>query len=224
MKLQKNMYFCNMFRKWLKYLGIILVCAVALVGVCFYAHQDGRRHAVSLHGKDGKAAILNVLQRQTKIATTEVEVKKLGEYNTAKSEKGFSLRDPNTWKWGDRACIVPVNIIIRYGIDLTKLTADDISIKQKTVTVVLPEPTVVDMEYKDEISQDEIFELATGMREIIAHEDQETIAEQTFNAVVKDEKLMDCLSNDIRRNTQQVFSAIIMSMGLTPDIQFRKMK
>lgn len=175
-----------------------------------------------IHGKQGRAYILNILQRQTMITTTEVEIKKLGEYNTSKSEKGFSLRDPNTWKWGERACIVPVDIKVKYGIDLTKLTADDIRIDHKTVTIILPEPTVVDMEYKDEINQKEIFELATGMRETIAHEDQETIAEQTFNAVVKDEKLIGCLSDDIRRNTRQVFSSIIMSMGLTPDIQFRK--
>ena len=216
------MYFCNVFGKWKKYAGIILACAIVLIGLFIYAHVSGRNQVASLHGKPGKTAILNILQRQTMIATTEVEIKKLGEYNTAKSEKAFSLRDPNTWKWGDRVCIVPVNIILKYGIDLTKLTVDDISIDHKTVTIRLPEPAIVDMEYKDEINQNEIFELTTGLREIIAHEDQETIAEQTFNTVIKDDKLIGTLSEDIRRNTRQVFSSIIMSMGLTPDIQFKK--
>ena len=211
-----------MYRKWKKHLGIILVCAIALIGVFFYARTSVHGMSTPLHDKQGSAYILNILQRQTMIATTEVEIKKLGEYNTAKSEKRFSLRDPNTWKWGERVCIVPVDIKVKYGIDLTKLTTDDIHIDHNTVTIVLPKPTVVDMEFKDEISQSEIFELATGMREIIAHEDQENIAEQTFKTVVKDEKLLECLSDDIRRNTRQVFSSIIMSMGLTPDIQFRK--
>ena len=211
-----------MFGKWNIYIGIMLACAIALTGIYLYAHVSERHQGISLQGKSGKTAILNILQRQAMVATTEVEIKKLGEYNTAKSEKKFSLKNPNTWKWGDRVCIVPVNIKVRYGIDLTKLTADDIRIDHKTVTILLPEPTIVDMEYRDEINQNEIFELSTGLRETIAHEDQEFIAEQTFNTVIKDDKVIGTLSEDIRRNTRQVFSSIIMSMGLTPDIQFKK--
>lgn len=201
-----------------RYFTLMFICAIFLAGIYAYTTISNRSQGTRYSKND----ILNLLQRQTKIATTEVKIKKLGEYNTAKSEKKFSLQDPETWKWGERVCIVPVELKVKYGIDLTKLTPDDIKIDDGTVTIYLPQPSIVDSEYQDEINPNEIFSMTTGVREVIAHEEQEAIAEQTFNSVVNDKQLANTLSEDIRRNTTQVFSSILRSMGLTPNIQFRQ--
>jgi len=202
--------------KW--YFVLMAACLVILIGI--YAYTRGGSE--SPNDRYSKDDILNLLQQQAMIATTEVEVRKLGEYNTAKSEKEFSLSDPQTWKWGERVCIVPVELTLKYGIDLSRLRRDDIDIEEGTVTIYLPQPTIVDSEYRDEIKPNEIFSMTTGAREVIAHEELEAIAEQTFRSVVDDKQLTESLAEDIRRNTRQVFSSIIRSMGLTPNIQFKQ--
>jgi len=214
----RKMYQPTRKKIYKRYFVLIAVCLITLIGIYAYTNISGGPRG-SRYSKDD---ILNLLQQQAMIATTEVEVKKLGEYNTAKSEEKFSLSDPQTWKWGERVCIVPVELTLKYGIDLTKLTRDDIDIEDGTVTIYLPQPTIVDSEYRDEIKPNEIFSMTTGAREVIAHEEQEAIAEQTFRSVVNDKQITESLAEDIRRNTRQVFSSIIRSMGLTPNIQFKQ--
>ncbi len=202
---------------------VAAACLVALVALYIYNGVKNRNAlAAALASPPSKTEILNVLRQQAMVATTEVGIKKLGEYNTAKFGRRFSLSDPTTWTWGERICIVPVDIKLKYGIDLARLKADDIAIEGNTVTVVLPQPVIVDSEYDDEIEQNGIFSLTTGLRETVAHEEQEEIAEQTYRYVVDNKELGESLKDDVKRNTQLVFASVIRGMGMEPVILFKE--
>ena len=61
-----------------------------------------------------ESVILSRIKQKADLVTTEVKVRKLAIYDSSKHEK-FELKDPRTWKYGERKCIVPVDVTIKYG-------------------------------------------------------------------------------------------------------------
>lgn len=161
----------------------------------------------------GSQQILSQLKQCADIATTEVTIKKIGLYDSGKSEK-FTWEDPSTWKYGDRKCIIPVTIKIKYGYDLRDLTFDDIKLTDDSTAVVvyLPTPKIIDSGYNAEIEQGSVTSITTGLRSTIGHELEEEIRRKAYEAVLK-EDIKSIVGNDIENNAKTLVESLIQSIG-----------
>ena len=161
-----------------------------------------------------KEQILGILQSQAQIASTEVTIRKMGIYDSESDKISFN---PNTWKIGHRLCVVPVDIKIKYGIDLNEMTVNDIARPDSSdiVLIRLPQPKILDKSYAPKTNQKEIVSLATGLRDNIGESTIQQVKTIAFEDIVeKDEMLHKKLSTEITGNTKTVFKSLLKGMGL----------
>jgi len=163
----------------------------------------------------GKAEIVGILQEQSQIASTEVTIRKMGIYD---SETKIASFNPAKWKLGKRVCAVPVDVTIRYGIDLTELKESDVEyLGNDTVQIKLPKPKIIDKSYNPVTDQDEIVTIATGLRDNIGETTIQQIKKMAFDEVVSQEKdIQKQLSAELTHNTETVFTSLLSAIGLTP--------
>ena len=158
--------------------------------------------------------ILSRIRQKADLVTTEVRVRKLAIYDSSKHEK-FELKDPRTWKYGERKCIVPVDVTIKYGYDLRDLTIDDVKLTDDSTAVVilLPEPKVIDSGYEAKVEEGQVVRMSSGMRDRISHEEVDQLMEQAYRAVMK-EDFSEMVERDIEQNAKVVFEAIVKGIGM----------
>lgn len=201
------------------YLLLSLLCAAAialtltLLRGCHATNEASaeKQQAVS------NEQILGILQSQAQIASTEVTIRKMGIYD---SESDKVSLNPNTWKIGHRLCVVPVDIKIKYGIDLNEMTIGDIARPDSSdvVLIRLPQPKILDKSYVPRTNRKEIVSLATGLRDNIGETTIQQIKSLAFDDVVeKDQLLHQKLSREITSNTKAVFRSLMKSVGLTAE-------
>lgn len=157
--------------------------------------------------------ILSSLKQNADLVTTEVTIRKICIYDTSKEEK-FVLTDINTWKYGDRMCIVPVEVKIKYGYDLRDLSIDKIKLTDDSTAVIieLPKAKIVDAGYNIMIDEESMVSISTGLRDIIGHEMEEKIRQKGYESVMK-EDIEKLVGNDIEMNAKSVFESIMRSLG-----------
>lgn len=157
--------------------------------------------------------ILSSLKQNADLVTTEVTIRKICIYDTSKEEK-FVLTDINTWKYGDRMCIVPVEVKIKYGYDLRDLSIDKIKLTDDSTAVIieLPKAKIVDAGYNIMIDEESMVSISTGLRDIIGHEMEEKIRQKGYESVMK-EDIEQLVGNDIEMNAKSVFESIVRSLG-----------
>lgn len=153
------------------------------------------------------------LKQSADLVTTEVKVRKIAYYDSGSSDH-ITLTDPTTWRIGERRCIVPVDIWIRYGYDLRhiELSAVRIDQERKTVEVRLPHIKLIDSGYDPDINPDEVVSIATGLRDAVGHETIEQIRRETYEETIKQDISTD-IEADIQNNAQWVISGIARSLG-----------
>ena len=166
--------------------------------------------------EDGPAdtsRILSVIQQKADIVSTELTVRKIAIYDSGKHEK-ISISDPSTWKYGERKCIVPVTVTIRYGYDLRDLSLESIRVDDSTriVHVLLPEPKVIDSGYATATEDDQVVRISTGLRTPVGHETVETIRREAYQSVMK-EDFEELIGNDIRYNARTMLGSLVRSLG-----------
>ena len=161
----------------------------------------------------GKADIVSELKQKADIVTTELKVRKVAIYDSSKSEK-FTWKNPNTWKWGDQKCIIPIEVTLKYGYDLRKLSIKNVEIEEDSSIVVihLPKPKIIDAGYNTYIDEGSIVKMSTGLRSEVGHALQEEIRRKGYEAVLKDE-LISSVGEDVKRNAQTLFTSIVKAMG-----------
>lgn len=159
--------------------------------------------------------ILGVLQAQQQIATTEVTIRKMAVYD---SETQIASLNPSKWKLGKRLAVVPVDVTIRYGIDLNELKESDITfIGEDSVQIRLPKPKIIDKSYNPTTNQDEIVTLSTGLRDKVGETTIQQIKNMAFEDVLNQEKdIQQQLSEELTHNTESVFTSLLESVGLHP--------
>lgn len=162
-----------------------------------------------------KSEILGVLQAQSQIATTEVTIRKMGVYD---SETQIASLNPAKWKLGKRLAVIPVDVTIRYGIDLNELKESDITfIGEDSVQIRLPKPKIIDKSYNPVTNQDEIVTLSTGLRDKVGETTIQQIKTMAFEDVINQEKeLQQQLAKELTHNTEAVFTSLLTSIGLHP--------
>lgn len=161
-----------------------------------------------------ESVILNNLKQRGDIVTTEVRVRKLAIYDSSQHER-VVLRDPRTWKWGERKCIVPVDVTIKYGYDLRELTVDDVKLSDDSTAVVilLPEPKIIDSGYEAKVEESQVVRMSSGMRDRIGHEEVDELMRRTYRAVME-QNYTEMVDEDIERNARVVFEGIVRGLGM----------
>ena len=162
-----------------------------------------------------KSELLGVLQAQSQIATTEVTIRKMGIYD---SETQLTSLNPTKWKLGKRLCVIPVDVTIRYGIDLNELKESDLQfIGNDSLQIKLPKPKIIDKSYNPVTNQDEIVMLSTGLRDKVGETTIQQIKAMAFDEVVsQDQDLQTKLANELTHNTEAVFTSLLNAIGLHP--------
>lgn len=164
------------------------------------------------HRIGGTHEILSALKQSADIVTTEVKFRKVAIYDSSKET--FVMTDPHTWKYGDRKCIIPVEVTIKYGYDLRDMSIENIKLTDDSTAVVaiLPRPKIIDAGYNTEIEEGSVVCISTGLRDEVGHELQEQVRRKAYEAVMK-EDFSSLLTHDIENNAKILIEGIIKSLG-----------
>ena len=162
-----------------------------------------------------KNEILGVLQAQSQIASTEVTIRKMGVYD---SETQVTTLNPTKWKFGKRLCVVPVDVTIRYGIDLNELKESDLRfIGKDSMEIRLPQPKIIDKSFNPVTNQAEIVTLSTGLRDKVGETTIQKIKNMAFEEVINQDKdIQEQLAGELTHNTEAVFTSLLNAIGLHP--------
>lgn len=197
-----------MNRKYWIMLGISILALIAVI------LWPAKKLENELPAPD-KNEILGILQAQSQIATTEVTIRKMGVYD---SETQISSLNPSKWKLGKRLAVIPVDVTIRYGIELNELKESDITfIGKDSVQIRLPEPKIIDKSFNPITNPNEIVTLSTGLRDKVGETTIQQIKNMAFEDVINQEKeLQKQLSEELTHNTETVFTSLLTAIGLHP--------
>ena len=162
-----------------------------------------------------KSEILGMMQEQSQIATTEVTIRKMAIYD---SDTQIASLNPAKWKLGKRVCVVPVDVTIRYGIDLTELKESDLQfVGEDTLEIRLPKAKIIDKSFNPITNQNEIVTLSTGLRDEVGEATIQKIKNMAFDEVVNhDLDFQKQLSAELTHNTEAVFTSLLEAVGLHP--------
>jgi hypothetical protein len=162
-----------------------------------------------------KSEILGMLQAQSQIASTDVTIRKMGVYDSGTQ---IATLNPTNWKLGKRICVVPVDVTIRYGIDLNELKESDIEfIGKDSLRIRLPKAKIIDKSYNPVTDQNEIVTLSTGLRDKVGETTIQKIKTMAFEDVVnQDKELQAQLADELTHNTETVFTSLLNAIGLHP--------
>ena len=162
-----------------------------------------------------KSEILGMMQEQSQIATTEVTIRKMAIYD---SDTQIASLNPAKWKLGKRVCVVPVDVTIRYGIDLTELKESDLQfVGEDTLEIRLPKAKIIDKSFNPVTNQNEIVTLSTGLRDEVGEATIQKIKNMAFDEVVNhDLDFQKQLSAELTHNAEAVFTSLLEAVGLHP--------
>ena len=199
-------------------LGKLLVL-VLLVGAIWMVERCTDSEAVAQPEESTpvptSADILGLLKEETDLVTTEVKISKLAIYDTSKSEH-FRFTDISTWKYGDRKCIIPVEITVKYGYNLKELSVNDVKISDDStsVYVMLPKPKIIDSGYNLYYDRKQVVAISTGLRSSIGHETEEELRKKAYDQVIKKgDDIKRNVESDIEKNAVTLVESMVKSLG-----------
>ena len=199
-------------------LGKLLVL-VLLVGAIWMVERCTDSEAVAQPEESTpvptSADILGLLKEESDLVTTEVKISKLAIYDTSKSEH-FRFTDISTWKYGDRKCIIPVEITVKYGYNLKELSVNDVKISDDStsVYVMLPKPKIIDSGYNLYYDRKQVVAISTGLRSSIGHETEEELRKKAYDQVIKKgDDIKRNVESDIEKNAVTLVESMVKSLG-----------
>ena len=195
----------------MKHIHIIIYMGFLSVIMSFYSCGGKENHK---ENTGVESTILSHIKQKADLVTTEVRVRKLAIYDSSKHER-FELTDPKTWKYGERKCIVPVDVTIKYGYDLRDLTIDDVKLTDDSTAIVilLPTPKIIDAGYNAKVEEKDVVRMSSGLRDKISHEEVDKLMEQAYKAVMA-EDFTEQVNKDIENNARLVFASMVKSLGM----------
>lgn len=157
--------------------------------------------------------MLSAIQQETDLVTTELTIRKIAIYDSSRHEH-IDITDPSTWKVGERKCIVPVEVKVKYGYDLREMTMESIKIEDEKhiVLINLPDSKIIDSSYETDVNDDEVVGISTGFRDEIGHETVEKIRQQAYEEIMK-EDFEQIVGKEIRYNTETMLNSLVRSWG-----------
>ncbi len=195
------------------YVGVLILCvAVVVAATLLFKSADPVEQF--MEEKASKADVVGLFQSKAQLATTEVTIRRMGIYD---SETRLATINPAQWKLGRRACIMPVDMTIKYGIDMRKLTAADVKIDStSTVSIRLPEPELIDYHVEMRTDRREVVTMSGWLRDEVGEQTMQTIKNKVVAEVLADSVLFNTLRGEIITNTRAIFSSMLMQMKLKP--------
>lgn len=193
-----------------------MLCAAAFVGaqLLFKGEDPAEQFLAQQKQTPTKDDVLGLFRSKAQVATTEVQLRRMGIYD---SETRLSTINPAQWKLGRRACIMPVDITIKYGIDMRKLTARDIQIDTAGVVKVrMPRPEMIDHHVDMQTDRRELVTMSGWMRSEVGEQTIQTIKNMVLDEVLSDTTLFRSLAAEVESNTRSLFRSMLMQMGLKP--------
>lgn len=193
-------------------LALGLCVALVIAANLLFRHTDPVEEF--LRSRPDSEEVLGLFQNKSQVATTEVQVRRMGIYD---SETRIGSINPTRWKIGRRACILPVDITIKYGIDMKKMKAEDISIDTtNTVSIRLPKPELIDYKVNLRTDRREVVTMSGWLRDEVGEQTIQKVKNKVVNEVLTDSVLFATLNNEIEMNTRALFRSMLMQMGLKP--------
>lgn len=191
----------------------LCIAALLTVGCCLVGcreEQPQQRQSLP-----ETATVLSALQREALLVTTELTIRKIAYYDSNRHER-ISLADPSTWKVGERKCVVPVEVNIKYGYDLSEMRMESIRIDDSTriVSLTLPPARVIDSGYDTDIDYDQVVSISTGLRDPIGHETIEEICRKAYESVMKTD-FDGIVGPEIRQNAVTLLTAMMLNLGFS---------
>lgn len=198
-----------------KYMLLILVCILSAIAVNFFIQPTDLSTKVTKR-QVGKGEILGMLQKEAQIATTQVKIRRMGFLDPDSEEP--DMTKPKTWKIGKRGCLVPVDITIEYGIDLTEMNESDIVIDSgNVVRIKLPKAKKINTSYDDRTNPKDVIRINNGMRDEIGSHTIQNIKLMVYEEVKEDSLIENMLQREIVSNTKTLFRSMLKGMGLIPE-------
>ncbi|MBR4135354.1 MAG: DUF4230 domain-containing protein [Bacteroidales bacterium] len=200
-------------RSILTYLLLLLFSGLML----FFAFRMPQKYRTTLRasGKPTQQELLSMLKKESKIASTEIIIHKIGVYESGTE---FVSINPATWKLGTRLCVIPVDIKILYGIDLNDMKQGDIQYQTgDTVLIQLPNPKIIDQSFEPVSNHQDVVAFTTGKRKKVGETTMQQVKNMAFNEVINNSaQLQESFSEEIIQNTEIVFTSLLKPIGLTP--------
>lgn len=180
---------------------------------CISCNNRSENEVKSFIQKGDKNVIISELKQNADIATTEVKIKKIVIYDSSKSEH-FEWLSPSTWKYGERKCIIPIEVTVTYGYDLRDISIDDVKISDDSseVAIFLPKPKIINAGYNLMIKEGSAVNITTGMRSEIGHELEEEVRKKGYDAVMQ-EDLSALVGYDIENNAKTLIENMVKQLG-----------
>lgn len=184
-----------------------VICVLAIIGIGWLLNRGSGVQQPT------PATILSTIKQEADLVVTEVTIRKIAYYDSSLHEH-VSITDPSTWKYGDRKCILPVEIKITYGYDLREMTLENVKVNDslRIIEVTLPEAKIIDSGYDSNVDYDQVVCISTGLRDEVGHETIEKIRTQAYEAVMK-EDFQELVGHEIRNNAQTLFNSLALSLG-----------
>jgi len=189
------------------------LCAAAFVAAnLLFKAADPVEEVVAKQA--GSEEVLGLFQSKAQLATTELQLRRMGIYD---SDTRLATMNPSNWKVGHRACIMPVDITIKYGFDMRKLTSRDIATDTAgVVRIRLPKAEVIDYHVEMRTDRRELVTMSGWLRDEVGEQTIQTIKNKVVEQVMADTVLFRTLQGEIEGNTRSVFRSMLLQMGLKP--------
>ena len=174
--------------------------------------------------------LVSRLQDVSRLELAQMTVGKVGMISDHKYEDAKTLEQKtramlDAMKIGNRIGVYSYDTYLTAYIDLSQLTADDISIDKKSNVAHVTLPPVQVMTDGREPQLHEVHYRVTGLRSSIKPDERARLKAQMAAEVKKemdaDEGSRQLLRDEARKKAEAWFSEILADWGYTPDISFK---
>lgn len=192
----------------------LLLCVAAVVAAnLLFPTTDPAEEYLEQHATTADD-VLGLFQGKAKLATTEVKIRRMGIYD---SDTRLATINPTNWKIGRRACIMPVDITIKYGIDMRRMTTGNVNLDSMgTVRITLPQPEVIDYDVEMRTDRHELVTMSGWLRDEVGEQTMQAIKNKVVSEVLADTTLFASLRTEIQSNTRSIFGSMLQQMNLKP--------
>lgn len=170
------------------------------------------------------------LQDVSRLELAQMTVGKVGMISDHKYEDAKTLEQKtramlDAMKIGNRIGVYSYDTYLTAYIDLSEISADDISIDKKNNVAHVKLPPVQVMTDGREPQLHEVHYRVTGLRSSIKPEERARLKSQMAAEVKKEmseaKGSKDVLRDEAQRKAKVWFDEIIRNMGYTPDVSFK---
>lgn len=180
--------------------------------------------------KDPEMEVMSRLRDVSRLELAQMTVGKVGMISDHKYEDAKTLEEKtqamlNSMKIGNRIGVYSYDTYLTAYIDLSEITANDISIDRKTNVAHVTLPPVKVMTDGREPELHEVHYRVTGLRSSIKADERAKLKSQMAAEVKREtaanEGSREMLRDEARRKATAWFNEILRSWGFTPDVTFR---